>query len=230
MWIGALSASLSFAALAQPPTREAVAPAAGANDASSPRREGAPPRALVVVSTPTALDAFVPAFAYELVAAPLRAAGFDVIPPQVAGAALRAQPRGEACAADPSCLRALARSVGAGTVVSLVLTGPREGVARYGHLGRELAEGAIAGSSDRALADALQTVAATLTEEPAPCRVVFDAVDVAPRWRVDGALAVGREIFVGPGEHRVTAETEGRAPWRGTLRCEGGRGLRVRAR
>ena len=208
-----------------PPLARAQAPAASAQ-----------PRALVVIAAPPEGDVFLPAWLYEVAAATLRPAGWDVPPRNAAASLLDVD--ATACAEDDACLLGLAHRARASVLVLVRVERDAEGVAqvtvegaRAGIFGvvRETRRDAT-GDEARVVA-AVQTMVETLAAVPGGCLVTVDA-EAAPDVAVtiDGRLLGTPMGFVPPGEHALAVRVTGRAPHSGTLRCEPGQTLVVRVR
>ncbi|MEM1416010.1 MAG: hypothetical protein AAGH15_13975 [Myxococcota bacterium] len=199
--------------------------------------EPAPPSAAVLVAGAPEADLFRRAYAFEVTASAMSELGFRVAPLQLTTSAMgRGGADAETCVADRACLRRVAAELGAPTLVVAHAAKRRDRWRLRLQLWQVRAEaepGAqaeIIGNANELLGSTLPLLRARVPEE-APC-VVQLAGPPGMLLRVDGEerLAEAGRVFVGPGRHALELVAAQRAPWRGTLRCVGGRTFRVEAR
>ena len=233
---------LPWAALAQdgadnPP--EATAPAAEQAPGDTVRSPDAKPRAAVVVLPGERLDAFVPAYLYEVGATVLRGRGYVVAPPSATVEHLVRSGRAEGCLDDADCFQTLARAFSA---PSLAVVAPRRteddtlvarvvtGIVRDGAL-TERTDVTVSGDEGEVAERIHQSVGALADLEP-PCVVDVQATaGLAPSLDVAGRPPVTTfPAFFDPGILEVTVTAGGRAPWRGQLACTPGGRYRLRVR
>ncbi|MEO0324524.1 MAG: hypothetical protein AAF447_16295 [Myxococcota bacterium] len=204
--------------------------------AERPDEEPALPTAAVLVAATPVSDVFLRAYAFEVTATALKELGFHVAPLQLTASRLSAAGRSPgACQEDAECLREVAAELGAPTLVLVRAT--KSGEAWQLGLRTSRVEVDVVTSApteiEGTVSDIFAGVAPVLAEElpgDLPCVVQIEG-PAELQLRVDGderRVSAGR-AFIGPGAHRVELRAPGRAPWRGRLRCEGGRTFRMEA-
>ena len=205
--------------------------------AERPDTEPALPTAAVLVSSSPSSDVFLRAYAFEVTATALKELGFHVAPLQLTTSRLtRAGRSAEACLDDDACLQQVAAELGAPTLVLVQATKASDRwrlALRTARVELEVSASGpteVEGSVDEIFAGVAPVLAAEVPDDP-PCVGQLEGPR-GLRLLVDGGerdVAAGR-VFVAPGARRMELVVPGRSPWRGRLRCEGGRTYALEAR
>ncbi len=230
---GWIAAALAFATMlavgparAQDRTGDPASPEPGSASAgAAPGSRPLTGRALVYLDAEEGVDEFVRVFVFEVVRGRLRDHGLAVS----RGEASDSRPSAMVCLRDRGCARALQREHGAPLVLAFHIARAQDELLVTWRRSDAISEApASIQDNEGGVAAALARTLMELQPERLPCVAQLETeLDVA--LTVDGAAAQS-PVLVEPGEHRARAVTAGRAPWSGSLRCAGGRVLRIAVR